>query len=251
MAKSILPHDSSRCWLACGPPRRRPSPPRRSRIRSRHPVMAALVAFIARSAAVNLSLTPVTMSSICCRLCRSSGRANLASSSVSVRIASMVRKLRVMFSKVNEAKTLKRRNPTPTRSTPTCHTTYAILPPLPVKGCCPSCTAFVERSNAPLGRLLPSGPASPRPLQARQDRQVVDGVQLAKRQPGSDAGDPERFADQHRQGAEPQPGKVLGRPGSHQVGQLCAQQDEERGQHEDRRDRHRQRRESSGCGGGG
>src|SRR5437660_9358497 len=162
----------------------------------------------------------------------------------------MVRKLGVMFSKVNEAKTLNRRNPTPTRSTPTCHTTYAILPTLPVTGCCPSCTAFVERSNAPLDRLLPSGQAGSRPLHNRQERQVVEGVQLAKRQPGAHAGDPKRLADQHGQGAEAQPDDVLGRPGSHQVGQLRAQQDQECGQHEDRRDGHRQRRECSGCRGG-
>src|SRR6202011_947897 len=121
VAKSVFPHASSRCWPA-GDLRRRPIPPRASRTRSRQPVIAAPVAFIARSAAVNLSLTPLTMSSICCRLCRSSGSANRASSSVRVRMASIVRRLRVMFRRMKEAKMLSRRNPMPTSSTPTCHT---------------------------------------------------------------------------------------------------------------------------------
>src|SRR5438094_9078851 len=125
-------------------------------------------------------------------------------------MASMFRKLRVMFSRVNEAKMLRRRNPAPTRSTPTCHTTYTILPTFLVTGRCPSCTAFVEASNAALRRLLPSGPASPCPLENGHERQVIDRVQFTERQLGAQAGHPERFTDQYRQSAEPQPAQAPG-----------------------------------------
>src|SRR5207245_4162731 len=120
VAESVFPHASSRCCPACDR-RRRPSPPTAVRTRSRQPLIAAPVAFIARSAAVNLSLTPLTMSSICCRLWRCSGSASRASSSVRDRLASIVRRLRVMLSRMKEAKLLRRSNPMHTGCTLTCN----------------------------------------------------------------------------------------------------------------------------------
>jgi len=104
------------------------SPSRRSRTRSRQPVMVAPVAVMARSAAVNLSLTLVTMSSICSRLWRTSGSARLASSRATSRMASMVRRLRVRLMRMKQRKRLRRRKPIPTSRTPHCQSVVYHLP---------------------------------------------------------------------------------------------------------------------------
>src|SRR5256884_1601549 len=183
VAESVFPHASSRCWPACDR-RRRPSPPTVLRTRSRQPLIAAPVAFIARSAAVNLSLTPLTMSSICCRLWRSSGSASRASSSVRDRRASIVRRLRVMLRRMKEAKMLSRRKPMPTSSTPTYHTiTNSSRAPHSR-----DIAQVVPHSRRPqtyvtwLGGLETPCPAGGRPLHDGQNQQVVDRVQLAEGQ---------------------------------------------------------------------
>src|ERR1700694_1683186 len=224
VANPVYPHASSRCWPAADL-RRRPSPPRASRTRSRHPVIAAPVAFIARSAALNLSLTPLTMSSICCRLWRSSGSASRASSSVRVRMASIVRKLRVMLRRMKDAKMLSRRKPMPTSSTPTCHTitnssraphSQDIVQVLPHSG---GCQTWPESRLRWLGAPHPAGG---RPPHDNQHHQIVDRVQLAQGEPGAYAGDPQCLSDEDGQRAEPEADQVVRRPRRHHVGELGA-----------------------------
>ena len=102
----------------------------------------------------------------------------------------------------------------------------------------------VKRRLAESSRLGTPHPAGRRPLQEGQYHQVIDRVQLAKRKPGTHARDCQALPKGHGQHAQAQADQVMRRPRSNHVGELCAQQDEERGQHEDRRDRHRQPGES-------
>src|SRR2546429_236996 len=178
------------------------------------------------------------MSSICCRLWRSSGSASRASSSVRDRRASIVRRLRVMLRRMKEAKMLSRRKPMPTSSTPTCHTiTNSSRAPHSR-----DIAQVVPHSRRPqtyvtwLGGLETPCPAGGRPLHDGQNQQVVDRVQLAKGQGAAHAGNTERLPEEDGQRAQAQTDEVARRPRCHDVGELCAQQDDERGQNEHRRE---------------
>jgi hypothetical protein len=105
-------------------------------------------------------------------------------------------------------------------------------------------TERVKRRLAGSRRLGTPHPAGRRPLQESQYHQVVDRVQLAKGKPGTHASDAQALPHEHGQRAQAQADQVVRRPRRHHVGELSSQQDEERGQYEDRRDRHEHAGES-------
>jgi hypothetical protein len=106
-------------------------------------------------------------------------------------------------------------------------------------------TERVKRRFAKSRWLGTPHPTGGRPLENGKYHQVVDRVQLAEREPGTHARDGQGLPKGHGQRTQAQADQVMRRPRRHHVGELCPQQDEERGQHEDRRNRHRQRGEST------